>query len=150
MQISLADAQARYGIIQNGVWADEAKWCFSYVIPAGISLINCDGGIQKHIYCNKDMVFALDRAFKNVLTRGLSGQLKTFDGCLMVRDVRGEPGKVSAHAYALAIDLNAATNGLGKKPMMSPELVACFTEVGFAWGGNFSRLDGMHYSFCWE
>lgn len=148
MRISLADAQARYGLIQNGVWADESKWCFSYAIPAGISLVSCDGGVQKHIYCNKDMVFALDRAFQNVLSRGLASQLKTFDGCLMVRDVRGEPGKVSTHSYALAIDLNAATNQLGATPMMSPELVACFTDAGFLWGGTFSRKDGMHFQFA--
>jgi hypothetical protein len=28
---------------------------------------------------------------------------------------------------------------------MSPELVACFKDAGFDWGGEWSKPDGMHF-----
>jgi hypothetical protein len=45
----------------------------------------------------------------------------------------------------MAIDVNAFENGLGKKPKLSAGFVKCFTDAGFVWGGNFARLDGMHF-----
>jgi hypothetical protein len=52
---------------------------------------------------------------------------------------------LSTHAWALAIDVNAFENGLGKKPKLSAAFVKCFTDAGFVWGGTFARLDGMHF-----
>jgi len=28
---------------------------------------------------------------------------------------------------------------------MSKELVSCFTDAGFDWGGTWERKDGMHF-----
>lgn len=101
------------------------------------------GVIPKKLYCNKRMVVPLTNAFKNIINRGLIGQLKTFDGCFNIRKKRGA-GSPSLHSWGLAIDINAAWNGFGKVPTMSKELVACFTDAGFDWGGTWSRPDGMH------
>lgn len=149
MLIDLAGAKSRYGIISDqGIWARQGVWCTSYIIPDGINLINSLGSRQKHIYCNLDIVRPLDNALKNALNRGISAELKTFDGCLMIRSIRGEPGALSTHSYALAIDINASENKLGEEPTISPELVKCFTDEGFMWGGTFSRKDGMHFQFA--
>lgn len=150
MKITLTDAQNRYGPLGSGVWPAEVQWCSSYLIPTALNLINSLGTRQMHVYCNKDMEPALDQAFQNVIARGLAAELETFDGCFMVRDVRAEPGKPSCHSYALAIDLNAAKNPLGGEPTFSDALVKCFTDAGFSWGGNFTRKDGMHFSYAWE
>lgn len=150
MRLTLTEAQARYGSIQNGVWSDETKWCVLYPLPDVIKLTNSQGGTQKHIYCNRDMLPALDRALKNAVARGVSSELKVFGGCFMVRDVRGEPGKPSCHSVACAVDFNPEENPLGAEPKMSPELVQCFKDEGFAWGGDFARKDGMHFSYAWE
>ena len=151
MRLTLEQAQARYGVIQGGVWLDETKWCVLYTIPKGISLINSTGGIQQHIYCNRDILQPLDAAFYQILQRGLSAKLHTFDGCLMLRDVRGEPGKPSTHSYACALDFDAETNKLGDvNGDMHPGIVECFKSQGFSWGGDFSRVDKMHYSLAWE
>lgn len=148
---SLADCISKYGAIGDGKWADETHWCELFVPPTGLNWINsATGAPVVHIYCNSDMRDALAAALERIIHRGLVDQLKTFDGCLMVRDVRGEPGKPSTHSYALAIDINASTNRLGTEGDMSEELVACFTDSGFTWGGNFSRKDCMHFSFAWE
>jgi hypothetical protein len=55
---------------------------------------------------------------------------------------------MSLHSWGLAIDINAATNRFGGKPTMSAELVKCFTDAGFDWGGVWSNPDGMHFQLA--
>jgi hypothetical protein len=45
----------------------------------------------------------------------------------------------------LAVDINAFENQLNQKPNISPQFVKCFTDAGLEWGGNWKRLDAMHY-----
>jgi hypothetical protein len=151
MRLSLEACIARYGAIVNGKWANEAKWCMIVVVPPEIEWVNIASGLRaNHVYCNRDIAPLLTKALANVVERGLEDQLKTFDGCLMIRDVRGEPGKPSCHSYACAIDINAATNKLGTPGDMSPELAVCFTDAGFTHGRTFHRQDPMHFSAAWE
>ena len=105
------------------------------------------GSIPKRIYCNKDLIPLLEKAFKNVNDRGISAQIKTWDGCFNIRRKRGA-ASMSLHSWGLAIDINAAWNGFGKKPTMSPELVKCFTDAGLDWGGVWKRADGMHFQIA--
>ena len=100
--------------------------------------------LPNKIYCNKDLVAPLEKAFRNIIARSLTKEFKTWDGCFNIRTKRGL-SSLSLHSWAIAIDINAAWNGLGKQPTMSKELVACFTEAGFDWGGIWTRLDGMHF-----
>lgn len=105
------------------------------------------GHIPKKLYCSRDMVVPLERAFRNVIDRGLTEQIKTWDGCFNIRNKRGA-STASLHSWGIAIDINAAWNGFGKTPTMSPELVKCFTDAGFDWGGLWSKPDGMHFQLA--
>ena len=105
------------------------------------------GAIPKRIYCNRDMVAPLTQAFKNVVDRGLAAQIKTYEGCFNIRRKRGGASS-SLHSWGIAIDINAAWNGFGKTPTMSKELVKCFTDAGFDWGGSWSKPDGMHFQLA--
>jgi len=96
------------------------------------------------------MVEPLAQALQNLLDRGLLCELESFDGCFCIRDVRALPGQRSLHSYGIAIDVNASENKLGEQPSLSADFVACFTDAGFTWGGNFHRKDGMHFSRGWE
>lgn len=102
------------------------------------------GVIPKRIYCNKDFVKPLEQAFKNLISTGYVKELKTWDGCFNIRKKRGL-ASMSLHSWGLAIDVNAAWNGLNKTPQLSAGFVKCFTDAGFYWGGNFKRRDGMHF-----
>ena len=148
---SYKEASDRYGIIADSKWADEAKWMGMYVVPddlkANWTNTASGKGINK-IYMNKDMIGPFGQAMDNIRTRGLTSELKTFDGCFMIRMVRGSSTVASTHSYGLAVDLNASENALGQVPQLSAEFVACFTDVGFIWGGNFKRLDGMHFQWA--
>jgi hypothetical protein len=103
------------------------------------------GVLPKRLYCNKDMVGPLTKAFHNLISTGYIKELKTFDGCFNIRKKRGLTS-MSLHSWGIAIDVNAAWNGLGKTPVLSSGFVKCFTDVGFDWGGTWtSRPDGMHF-----
>jgi len=102
------------------------------------------GVIPKKIYCNKDLVLPLQKAFQNLIDTGKVAELKTWDGCFNIRKKRGL-SSMSLHSWGIAIDVNAAWNGLGKSPTLSDEFVKCFTGAGFEWGGNWTRKDGMHF-----
>lgn len=120
--------------------ANERRFMVVWDVPTALE----HGAIPKRIYCNKDLIPLLEKAFKNVNDRGIAAQIKTWDGCFNIRKKRGA-ASMSLHSWGLAIDINAAWNGYGRKPTMSPELVKCFTDAGFTWGGTWKRPDGMHF-----
>lgn len=114
-------------------------------VPADINL--AIPTIPNKIYCNKDMVAPLEKGFRNVIARKLTHEIKTWDGCFNIRNKRGL-STLSIHSWGDAFDINAAWNGLNKKPTMSKELVQCFLDAGFDWGGFWKRLDGMHFQLA--
>ena len=123
--------------------ADEGKYMMLWDVPAHLEL----GVIPKRLYCNRAMIAPLTASFENIINRGLVSQLRTWEGCCNIRKKRGASSQ-SLHAWGIAIDINAAWNGFGKKPTMSPELVKCFTDAGFDWGGLWSKPDGMHFQLA--
>lgn len=145
--ITRDQALSKYGPLVHGSWQNILTECTMFIVPQDIAVgwINsATGKPTTHIYVNKDMVDPLLEALGNVRGAGLLGELKTFDGCWMARDVRGVIGLLSWHFWAMAIDINAKENQLGAVPMLSSAMVACFKSAGFIWGGDFKRLDGMH------
>jgi hypothetical protein len=126
-------------------------------VPADLEI----GVIPRRIYCHKELVKPLEKAFRALIATGPVKELKTWDGCYNPRPIRGYEKQwrrfenspspqagaryLSTHAWGLAIDVNAFENALGKKPKLSVGFVKCFTDAGFVWGGTFARLDGMHF-----
>ena len=105
------------------------------------------GVIPKKIYCNRDMVAPLQKAFENLIKTGRVKDLKTWDGCFNIRKKRGL-SSMSLHSWGIAVDVNAFENGLGKDPKLSKAFVKCFTDAGFNWGGVWRRKDGMHFELA--
>lgn len=148
-------AAVRYGAIDfaSQHWPDADKWIRLLSVPPGVfplwMVMNTQVPVT-HIACNLDIHRPLQMAFDMIVTKGLTHELHTFDGAFNIRMVRGSTALTSTHSYGLAIDINAAENPLGAPPTMSQDLVACFTYVGFDWGGRFHRMDGMHFSYGFE
>lgn len=153
MILSLQDAIKKYGDIVNNKWADEAKWMILCQLPDNIAqfwINSVTNSTFKHVYINKDAKDAFLKALQNLTDRGFEHELKTFDGCFMIRDVRGMPGHPSCHSYGLAIDLNAKENPLRGESKLSSGFVQCWKDAGWTWGGDFSRKDPQHFSYAWE
>jgi len=119
---------------------DEGTYMVMWDVPSELEI----GVIPKRLYCNKAIIKPLEQAFKNLIQRNKVNELKTWDGCFNVRKKRGLSSQ-SLHSWGIAIDVNAAWNGLGKEPTLSSEFVKCFTDAGFDWGGTWTRKDGMHF-----
>lgn len=89
---------------------------------------------------------AFTEAFQLIAQRRLSVYVYEFGGVYADRTVRGGV-TLSAHAYGAAIDLNPETNQLGTSGDMRPEIVECFDDAGFTWGGRWQRKDPMHFQY---
>lgn len=139
MSVKPSQALARFG---NPDIYFERKHMVLWDVPSDIN--NAIPALPNKIYCNKLMVAPLEKAFRNLIKAGLAKELKTWDGCFNIRKARGL-SSMSLHSWAIAVDLNAAWNGLGKTPTLSARFVKCFTDAGFDWGGTWARKDGMHF-----
>jgi len=142
MFVTSNDCIKKYGLPNVAM---ERSFMALYKVPKIIT--QAIPAIPSRIYCNYDMIAKLEQALLNVVTRGLGAEIKTWDGCFNIRNMRGGT-TWSLHSWGIAIDINAAWNGLGKQPQMSKELVACFTDAGFHWGGVWKRKDGMHFQLA--
>lgn len=100
--------------------------------------------LPNRLYLNKELKAPLLEAFKNLIERDLACWIMTWDGCFNIRKKRGG-STYSLHSWAIAIDINAAWNGFGAEPQMPLEVVKCFTDAGFDWGGTWAKKDGMHF-----
>lgn len=75
--------------------------------------------------------------------------LHYFSGCFNFRGKRGNPSSLSMHAYACAVDLDAAHNPFkSRKGKMPAAAVAIFADQGATWGGPWSTPDPMHFQFA--
>ncbi len=152
-------AVQRYGGIDfaSKHWQGQSKWLEMFQVPTGFfpnwHVVGTTHPVE-HIALNVDLHVPLMRALVNIHSKNLGHLLVTFDGCFNIRMVRGTTNSPSTHAYGLALDINAATNGLAQTHggfYDHPDFVKCFTDEGFDWGGNFhGRKDPMHFSFAWE
>jgi hypothetical protein len=85
---------------------------------------------------------------------GLLPKILSWEGAFNARLIRGSTTSLSNHAYGSSFDINYHWNGLNKTPARAGtkgsvrELVPLAHKHGFFWGGNFSRLDGMHFEVC--
>lgn len=139
--LTSSDCLKRFGM-PSPTLAWEGKHLVSWDVPQSIN--DAIPALPNRIYCNKLLVQPLEKAFRNLIARGLHNELKTWDGCYNIRKKRGL-NSLSLHAWALAIDVNATWNQLRMVPQLSAGFVKCFTDVGFDWGGNWARKDGMHF-----
>lgn len=105
------------------------------------------------ILINNDFMAVLKTAFANLVQAGLHTEIKTYDGCYNDRLVRGA-SSTSLHAWAVAIDLNSATNGMVVNPTpaqrngtWSQSFIDSMIQSGLYFGGNFIlRADPMHWA----
>jgi len=112
------------------------------------------GVIPKRIYCNKDMIEPLSKAFANLIKTGCVKELKTFDGCFAIRKKRGA-SSMSLHSWGVAIDFNCLDNQFGKtyeqlkkigKTPFTDGFLQCFRSAGFDCGGDWVKNpDRMHF-----
>lgn len=146
------DCVNRYGPISFDpdmglIWREAAKWVLPLAVPEGMKLKLFDGKPIHRIFCNKDIHSPLTKVFQDLIWTGLHTEIKAFDGCFNVRWIRGRPGAESMHSWAIALDFNAHLMPLGVSSKWSKEFVEIWLDAGWKWGGDFKRLDCMHFEW---
>jgi hypothetical protein len=139
--VTAKDCLHKYGDPRSAL--TQSKWLVLWDIPCDLEI----GQIPKKLYCNKDIVLPLSQALKNLVQSGYVKEIHSWDGCWNIRESKAGPS-LSLHSWGIAVDINAATNCFGCKPSFSKGFVQCFTSVGFDWGGNFTKPDGMHFQLA--
>jgi hypothetical protein len=107
--------------------------------------------------CNNAVRGAIQNALREVYQSGLGGAIdvgntNTYGGCFYPRYNRigANIGSLSRHSWGQPIDMNTTTNVQGGIPHMDCRVVRIFRKWGFAWGGNFTTSDGMHFEYVGE
>ncbi len=96
------------------------------------------------VACNSEMEAIFTAVFQEIYTAGLWSLLKTFDGIYNNRYKTGGRGAKSTHAWGIAVDLNAATNGYGTTGDMPLEIIRIFEAHGF----THLKKDPMHFQYA--
>jgi hypothetical protein len=75
-----------------------------------------------------------------------------FGGCFHARlhRISGDLGYLSRHSRRMAFDMNTATNPRGRAPNLDCRIVRLLRKWGFAWDGNFTPADGVHFEYVGE
>ena len=141
-----------YKVLKSGSVSLESGWAQKYISPR--SAFN---DIPIKAACNVNVRAAMQGALSEVMRQGLGkyvdvNNTNAYGGCFYPRYNRlaGKLGYLSRHSWGMALDMNTSTNVQGGVPHMDCRIVRIFRHWGFAWGGNFTPSDGMHFEYVGE
>jgi hypothetical protein len=113
--------------------------------------------IQIRAACHREIWTAIQGALTEIRAAGWSRLVDVenanrYGGCHYARlnRIAEDLEFLSRHSWAMALDFNTTTNAQGRPPNMPCGIVRIFRKWGFAWGGNFTPADGMHFEYVGE
>lgn len=129
----------RYTTLGGGRIAPEPAWVSSHIVTEQVPILGS-------VTCNKYMMPQLKAALGEIVARGLAKEIHPdeYAGCYYPRFIAGS-STLSNHSFGLALDMNVPGNLRGTVGEMNREVVAIFKYWGFAWGGDWSYTDPMHF-----
>ncbi len=140
-----------YTLTSDGGVAIDAAWTAANIEEVRFANI----AIRTH--CHRAIVDDLQAALDEIAAAGLGaaidvGNTNSYGGCYYPRfnRVTGSLGFLSRHTWGQPIDMNTVANSQGRVPKMDCRVVRIFRKHGFAWGGNFISIDGMHFEWVGE
>jgi hypothetical protein len=118
--------------------------------PAGKNQVNMKmpagpGGKMINVTCNSKIAPKLNAVYQEIKEKGLSGDIKGYDGCYNYRNKRNS-NNLSTHAWGIAVDVNAGSHPMGSSKQSSGQkaIAEIFQKHGFYQLPN----DPMHFQFC--
>lgn len=130
----------------DGTVEIDPRWVDANIVERRVPLLG-------DVSCHRELFFQLDVALNEISAQGLEPHVKAdqFAGCFSPRFIGRDPnGRLSAHAWGAALDINASENPLGRPPTMHEGVVHAFMAAGFNWGGEWLIPDGMHFEWARE
>ena len=138
--LPLAQVKARFGefalpSLRRG-WPDPA-WRKANLVTRRLPLLG-------RVRCHRLVIDDLGEAMADIQRLGLQGLVdvdafRSRGGCWSPRLLRGPGGRLSRHAWGIAVEL----------PFTPPDarLIRTMARHGFTWGGNFARPDATHFEW---
>lgn len=103
--------------------------------------------LPNRIFINTLLVVPLERTLRRLIKKGLHTEIRSYDGCFNIRMMRSG-SSISRHAWALALDLNAAWNPLNGKVTWSNAFLEVWRTEGWTCGADWKQpKDGMHFQW---
>ncbi len=108
-------------------------------------------GATRRVPFHKELEAPVKKLFAAWEEAGLIDLVKSWAGSWVPRFQRGSSTTLSNHSWGTAFDINVPWNGLGVQPALVGRtgsvrrLVPIANELGWFWGGHFTRKDGMHF-----
>lgn len=132
----------RYTPLEGGRIAPDPAWVSEHIVTETVPILGS-------VTCNKYLMPQLKAALAEVVTRGLADEIHPdeYAGCYYPRYIAGST-TLSNHSFGLALDFNVPGNQRGTVGEMDREVVAIFKYWGFAWGGDWSYTDPMHFELA--
>jgi hypothetical protein len=138
---TVADAVGtfNYTVLGGGRIAPEPAWVSSHIATGTVPILGS-------VTCNKLIFPQLEAALREIQDRGLGDEIHPdeYAGCYYPRFIAGTTS-LSNHSFGLALDFNVPGNQRGTVGEMNREVVSIFKKWGFAWGGDWSFTDPMHF-----
>lgn len=128
----------------NGALLIEPAWVDRNIVTERVPVLG-------EVTCHRRFIPQVRNALRRAVQQGLERTIDPSDyaGCFNARSIGNDPaGRLSAHAWGAAVDLNASTNPFGSEPVIDERLVTVFTDAGMNWGGEWLNPDGMHFEWA--
>lgn len=132
----------RYTVEEGGRVLPDPDWVESRISTQVVPILG-------RVTCNTAIFPQLDAALREVVERGLADKINPgeYAGCYYPRFI-ADSNRLSNHAFGLAFDLNVPGNGRGTVGEIDRGVVSIFKKWGFAWGGDWSYTDPMHFEMA--
>lgn len=145
-----------YRVTPQGSVQIDPAWVAANISGGGVR--TSFDSIEVVAACHVKVRDAVQAALRDIAAAGLAGAIdldntNQYGGCYTPRFNRiggSAAGSLSRHTWGMAFDLNTVTNAQGTEPQLDCRVVRIFRRHGFAWGGNFTRPDGMHFEWVGE
>ncbi|GAB2745109.1 M15 family metallopeptidase [Nocardioides pakistanensis] len=143
---SVADAVGsfRYRWFDDGTVEPDPAWAAANLRTETVPILGT-------VTCHRVMLPQLRGALQEVVDVGLADRIDPgdFGGCYAPRFIAGDPAKgLSLHTWGIAVDLNVQGNLRGTTGEIDRRVVEVFKRWGFAWGGDWSYTDPMHFELA--
>ena len=131
-----------YTVLGGGRIAPDPSWVQENIATEAVPILGS-------VTCHRAIFPQLRAALEEVVSRGLADEINPgeYAGCYYPRFIAGST-TLSNHSFGLALDLNVPGNQRGTVGEIDRGVVSIFKEWGFAWGGDWSYTDPMHFEMA--
>ncbi len=130
-----------YEYFPDGSVRPDPDWVATYIRTESVPILG-------NVTCHRVMLPRLRGALTEVVRRDLADSINPDDygGCYVPRFIDRDPSRgLSLHTWGIAVDMNVAGNHRGTRGDIDRRVVDVFKRWGFAWGGDWTYTDPMHF-----